>query len=122
MTGYFRRLVNTSFRCTYAGKVLFHPWGCLGRGHFIEEPAQEQRIRRFLTGYYVVLVLVGVASAATLGALGILLLLPFQMVVWPLQVRRWTKMMGCQSRVLQCQTPLRRDAHSIVAAAAMGFT
>jgi hypothetical protein len=94
MTGYLRRMVNASFRGTYAGKVLFYPWGCLGRGYFVEDPAQERRIRRFLTGYYAVNLLIMVVSTATVGVLGMLLALPFQLILWPIQVHRWTKSLG----------------------------
>ena len=89
---FIRSMVDSSFRRNHFGKLVFYPWGVLGKGYVVEDAALIKRIRRFLTMYYVALFVVIGISSATVGPFGILVLGPV-FIIWPIKFHLWKKKM-----------------------------
>ena len=93
MTSYFRLLVDSSFRRNQQGKLVFYPYGVFGRSYIPEDAFLAKRIRRFLTVCYVAFWVVMIISIATVGMLGILVIAPITIIIWPIKVHLWSKEM-----------------------------
>ena len=52
--GYFEGLSGSSFKKDADGRTVFYPIGILGKGRVLPDQPTEERLRAFLTRYYVV--------------------------------------------------------------------
>lgn len=50
---YFDGLTDTKFKTDTQGRLLFYPWGILGKGSFLPDESKKQQIRRFVRLYYI---------------------------------------------------------------------
>jgi hypothetical protein len=50
--GYFDGLTEASFKTDQNGNTVFYPWGVLGKGHVLTDPAKAQQLRAFVRLYY----------------------------------------------------------------------
>lgn len=81
--GYFRSLTNSSFKQGDNGESLFYPWGVLGKGYILESVEQENKIRNYLTNYYIVSLLSIIIIGAFLGLWIVLVpLVPIVFIAW----------------------------------------
>ncbi len=94
MKAYLNRMIDSSFRRNYSGRVLFYPWGRFGRGYVIVDDQQEKTIRRFLRCYYLSFCVMSILSIATIGTFGLLLYTPIAILIWPIKVIKWVRKMG----------------------------
>ena len=94
MTRIIGSMVDSSFRRDHWGKLVFYPWGVLGKGYIVEDAALAKRIRRFLKIYYITFFGVLILSSATVGPLGILVLVPVGFIIWPIKVHLWSRQMA----------------------------
>lgn len=58
--GYFNGLVSGLFKLDKAGRVVFYPWGVLGKGYIITEKPVADGILRFV----IIIIIVGVSGVA----------------------------------------------------------
>jgi hypothetical protein len=73
--GYFEGLSSSSFKKDADGRTVFYPIGVLGKGRVLPDQPTEERIRAFLTRYYMVslsLVIVFVAFVHWIWAVALL--------------------------------------------------
>ncbi|RJP93500.1 MAG: hypothetical protein C4518_06365 [Desulfobacteraceae bacterium] len=81
--GYFRNLTNSSFKQGNNGERLFYPWGVCGKGYILESIEQESRIRKYLSTYYIVSLLLIIIIGAFLGLWIVLVpLIPVAFILW----------------------------------------
>jgi len=52
--GYFDGLTDGAFKTNPEGKLLFYPWGVLGKGYALPGVDKKEEIRRFVKSFYVV--------------------------------------------------------------------
>lgn len=52
--GYFDGLTDAIFKKDHDGNTVFYPWGILGKGRVLADPAQAERVRSFVRNYYLV--------------------------------------------------------------------
>jgi hypothetical protein len=50
--GYFDGLTDAVFKIDREGKLLFYPWGVLGRGYVLPNDSKKQQVRKFLSLWY----------------------------------------------------------------------
>ena len=90
MKGYINYLVNRSFKKTPWNKIVFYPYASFGKGYIVESQSLETSIRRFLTLYQYFLFLVFIISMATIGILGIFVMIP-AFLIYNLKIYIWKK-------------------------------
>jgi hypothetical protein len=61
--GYLNGLVSANFKTDKNSRVVYFPWGVLGKGHVLPDKFAEIRIRRFLRFYYTTALIVICLSA-----------------------------------------------------------
>lgn len=63
--GYFDGLTSGNFKTAHDGRRLFFPWGYMGRGYVLDSQAGDERLRRQIKIYYLVMLvaLVGISAA-----------------------------------------------------------
>ena len=52
---YLDALVNSLFKKSESGELLFYPWGIIGKGYVVSSASEQSRIRSALKVYYVVM-------------------------------------------------------------------
>lgn len=50
--GYFEGLTDAVFKQDSNGDSVFYPWGALGKGRVIKDPATREQLRNFMLLYY----------------------------------------------------------------------
>ncbi|MBD9484690.1 hypothetical protein IB229_17045 [Pseudomonas sp. PDM14] len=50
--GYFEGLTDAVFKQDSNGDSVFYPWGALGKGRVIKDPATREQLRNFMLFYY----------------------------------------------------------------------
>jgi hypothetical protein len=50
--GYFDGLTEAAFKKDGNGNTVFYPWGVLGKGRVLTDPARAERLRAFVRRYY----------------------------------------------------------------------
>jgi hypothetical protein len=50
--GYFEGLADAIFKQDSNGETVFYPWGVLGKGRIIRDPATRDALRNFIMLYY----------------------------------------------------------------------
>jgi hypothetical protein len=50
--GYFDGLTDGVFKTDREGKLLFYPWGILGKGYVLPNDSKKQQVRKFLSLWY----------------------------------------------------------------------
>ena len=91
--GYFRRLVDSSFKIDGCGNTIFFPWGIWGKGYLLPDKKTEERIRKFITWYHVVGLMLILVTGVFLMLWGVAfaVLIPIAVVIWCLQARHYIK-------------------------------
>jgi len=51
---YFDGLTDAKFKTDTQGRLLFYPWGILGKGYVLPDESKKQQIRRFVRLSYIV--------------------------------------------------------------------
>ncbi len=75
--GYFDALAAGVIKTDPEGKLLFYPWGFLGRGYVLPDESKKQKVRKFLNLWYKVSLLAIIGIGAGLGWAFTVVLLPF---------------------------------------------
>jgi hypothetical protein len=80
--GYFDGLTDAIFKKDKTGNTVFYPWGVLGKGRVLSDPAKADQLRSFVRNYYLVtlptLIVLGILrSLPLLIGIGLLLILWF---------------------------------------------
>ncbi len=106
--GYFRTLTNSSFKLDSKGNTIFFPWGILGKGYVLPNNEIEEKIRRFLTAYY----LIGLTLILIIGGFLYLwvvaiLLIPFSFIIWWIQAKRYIKGLDQSSEKLSIKDNMK---------------
>jgi hypothetical protein len=74
--GYFEGLTNASFKKDQTGSTVFYPWGVLGKGRILEDPAVEARLRKFVSRFHKISLPVTIGVGAIVGWSWSLILIP----------------------------------------------
>ena len=51
---YFDGLTDAKFKTDAQGRLLFYPWGILGKGYVLPDESRKQQVRRFVRLSYIV--------------------------------------------------------------------
>src|ERR1700681_2027229 len=51
---YFDGLTDAKFKTDAEGRLLFYPWGILGKGYVLPDESRKQQVRRFVRLSYIV--------------------------------------------------------------------
>ena len=91
---YFRILIDSSFRRNDGGKLVFYPYGILGKGYIVEDAGLAKQILRFFKIYCAGSFAVLIIACATVGTFGALVLAPVVVIIWVIKVHQWSRKMN----------------------------
>jgi len=52
--GYFNGITDSNFKTDDKGRILFYPWGVLGKGYILTDDSIKRKIRRFKKRYHII--------------------------------------------------------------------
>jgi hypothetical protein len=110
--GYFDGLTDAAFKTDAEGRVLFFPWGVLGRGYVLPDQDAHQRLRGQMRTLYIVgmplmILLVVIGQPMILASL-----LPVMLVAQLAMVRVWTRGLEPASESMTMGEAYRNSANS----------
>jgi hypothetical protein len=69
--GYFDALANGLFKGAPNGRVIFYPWGALGRGYELPTEEKHREIRQFVKRYFIVFLVLVIIAGTVADLMGV---------------------------------------------------
>jgi hypothetical protein len=77
-------MISGYFKSAQDGRKLFYPWGAMGRGYVIASDQDYRRVKKELTAYIVISVVLSLVAITLIGYLAALVLIPVAIAFYSL--------------------------------------